>query len=54
MGFLQQREAGDRTGEASGDGVFIEGGKLQLGKGGVHEVTRAMNAGCFHLFSAYC
>ena len=32
----------------------IEGGKLKFGQAGVPEVTRAMNAGCFHLFSADC
>jgi hypothetical protein len=38
LGFFDHREAGEGSGEAGGDGGFVEGGEFELGQGGVDEV----------------
>jgi len=38
LGFFYQRQPFEGTGKAVGDGVFIEGGKLEFGHGGVEKI----------------
>ncbi len=38
LGFFDEGEAGEGSGEAGGDGGFVEGGELEFGQGGVDEV----------------
>ena len=38
LGFFDHRQPFEGAAEAGGDGGFVEGGKLELGQGGVDEV----------------
>lgn len=38
LGFFDEGEAGEGSGEAGGDRGFVEGGELEFGQGGVDEV----------------